>query len=233
MIKQSIFYHPCVRIVTSERQDGSMKKNRKFERNNLRQFLEKNHIESTLITMDQVHGNQVVVVSETDETIIPETDAIVTLRNDISLGVVTADCLPVFFYDPKNNVIAVVHAGYRGLFQEIFFNVMGVLSELGSRPQEVLVGIGPSIGVCCYSVDEKRADNFKKKFGSQYIVDSSGKQFLDLKALASDQLLGLGVHKEGIAILPLCTECQNDKYFSYRADTNETFGEMISVIEFV
>lgn len=225
----SIFSFPNIQIAISTKKDGTMKHKKKFVLKNVQTFLSKHAITDNLITMNQVHGNKVVRNAPVGST-VDAADAVISVTPNSSIGVVTADCLPVLLYDVKTHAIAAAHAGYRGIFSEILPHVIAALEKSGSKRKNIFVGIGPAIGTCCYRVDLARASDFSAKFGSKYVVRKGDGEYLDLKNIAYDQLVQAGVVTDHINIIPICTSCQNETYFSYRKDTDDTFGEFISVI---
>ncbi len=171
-----------------------------------------------LIYMEQTHNSNIVRIDDPLKNKIEKCDGIITNVKNIPLMVMVADCVPILFYDPKNHVVAVVHAGRNGTFLEIAKKMaLKMRDEYGSDLNELLVHIGISIGVCCYEVGEDLADIAIKSFGKEYVEVRDRKFYLDLKRLNQDQLLSIGVDKDNIEISPTCTSCDKN-YFSYRRD---------------
>ena len=132
----------------------------------------------------------------------------------------TADCIPLLIYHP-DGLVAVIHAGWRGLYSEI------IEKTLARLPKGVFAAAGPSIGPCCYEVDEDLAAQFEKKFGAEAVVRNPGaKPHLDLRAVAIRQLQYAKV--EDMEISHLCTFCHPDLFFSYRRDGSS--GRMMALI---
>ena len=186
-----------------------------------------------LILMEQTHSSVVNVVNrQSGGTQVPQVDGMVTSESRLFLGVNTADCVPLFFFDPIRNLIGVAHAGWRGTIGEIATKMVNTLCELGSKPKDILVAIGPHIGPCCYNVSEDRAKLFSQKYSidSRVVLYSALDWFIDLGQANRVQLLQEGVLPEHIDAPIVCTCCQNDIYFSYRKDTAKTFGEMLGII---
>ncbi|HSA84352.1 MAG TPA: peptidoglycan editing factor PgeF [Patescibacteria group bacterium] len=184
-----------------------------------------------LVRMNQVHNNVVhVVVDEEGGKVVPETDGLLTDQKQIFLGVITADCLPLFFYDPKKQIVAAVHAGWRGLYAEIIKEAVAKMREQGSNPKDILVGIGPSIRVCCYSVDEAFIEKFREKFGDveQFLQPRDGKVFFDLQKCAKEQLRIAGISENNIEDGDYCTFDHTDVYSCRRE--GKDFGEMMGII---
>lgn len=106
-------------------------------------------IGSNIVTMDQVHGDNIEIIESADQN-LSETDGMMTDKNDLTLAVLVADCVPLLFMDPVRRVVAVAHAGRRGTFAGIAKKMFCKISEHGSSVPDIQVVIGPSIGPCCY-----------------------------------------------------------------------------------
>jgi polyphenol oxidase len=135
------------------------------------------------------------------------------------LSVLTADCIPVLFYHP-DAVVAVTHAGWRGLVNGI---IPATLKVLPKNPVAVL---GPAIGRCCYEVSEELAKDFSERFGESIVDRTYEKPHLDLITLAIQQLQEGGVSEFEAA--HFCTFCHPDLFFSYRRDGSS--GRQMSFI---
>lgn len=189
---------------------------------------------SQLVRMDQVHSNTVYFVSEKDRgQKIESTDGVITDTTKVFLGVITGDCIPLLFYDPTAKLVAAVHAGWRGLYSEIIKVAVSDMIAKGSDPKDVLVGIGPSIRVCCYEVSEEFVENFREKFGDveKLIQRRNGKIFFNLQKVAKDQLASAGVLENNIEDAGYCTFDHEDVYSCRRE--GKDFGEMMGIIGLV
>lgn len=148
------------------------------------------------------------------------------------MGIFSADCVPIFFVDPKVRVVSAVHAGWRGTLGKIAKNAIQKMQEAGATAPNILTWIGPHIGMCCYSIDEVRAKRFIAAFGQDpkmaSVIENSW--HLDLGYANYRQLIESGIQSKNIDFALTCTSCQHDDFFSYRKDTKETFGEMMGVI---
>lgn len=194
-------------------------------------YLRKQGIEPRfLIAADLVHENKVAIVSAADGgTVIRKTDSLVTRDQDIFLSVMAADCLPVFFYDPKKEIVGIAHAGWRGLTKGVLPNMIETMKrEFESLASDILVGIGPGVGECHYDVKEEVAGQFADF--SSAVLHREGKIFLDLKKIASLQLQHTGVREKNIEIHTSCTYCKGETYFSYRRDRPEKVQAMMAII---
>ena len=184
-----------------------------------------------LITAQQVHSATVKVVTEQDagrgalekESRIPMCDALVTNRRGICLMVLSADCVPVLLYDPERQVIAAVHAGWRGTVTGIVRKTVAVMAErFACRSADLLAGIAPSIGPCCFEVGEEVARVFGEMFPADPEIVRQGKCMgkfqVDLWEANRRELLESGVRDEQIEIAGMCTVCRPEHFFSYRRD---------------
>ncbi len=151
---------------------------------------------------------------------IRDTDGLVTDERGIALIIFTADCIPLLFFDPKNGVIAASHAGWRGTAKNIGGKTVRMMSaHYGSRPEDIVVAIGPGIGKCCFEVDADTADNFDEKYR---IAKPNEKYNVDLWGANRDFIAAEGVKPENIYISEECTICKSDVYYSYRTHKEHT-----------
>lgn len=185
-----------------------------------------------LVIAEQQHDGHIALVGEKDrQQIIFGVDGMVTQEPNIFLVVHVADCPPLLFYDPRKKNLAVCHAGWRSTLKEIVKEVIGKMKNLGSRPEEIIVGIGPHIKVCCYAVPEERIIIFREKFGSdeKMVKTENSKFYLDLTYLNLKQLESVGVKEKNIEVAPYCTFC-GEEFFSYRRQGKENFSEMLGIL---
>ncbi|WP_457596325.1 peptidoglycan editing factor PgeF [Hydrogenimonas sp.] len=167
-----------------------------------------------IVWMEQVHGKGVRYVADAARDTLPACDALITDRPDIALAVMVADCMPVLMIDRSHHAVAAVHAGRNGLFLGILGETFKEMAtRFGTRGSDLEVVTGPSIGLCCYEVSEEIAVIARKNFGPRAAKGCH----LDLRAIATAQLLELGVAKERIDLSPTCTACSMAHY-SYRRD---------------
>ena len=126
-----------------------------------------------IVTPRQVHGDEVRLVRASDagmgasryDESVPACDALMTAESGLPLLLCFADCVPLLFFDPVRRVIAAAHAGWKGTVAEIGRKTVQRMGEaFGSRPQDILAGIGPSIGACCFEVGEEVAAAFHAAF---------------------------------------------------------------------
>lgn len=189
----------------------------------------------------------------------PEGDALLTDQAGILLSVRTADCLPLLLVDPNRRAVAAVHAGWRGALGRIIEKAVGEMRRVyGSEPSRLLAVLGPSIRACCYEVGKDVEEAFQGRFPNAdkffrkraghpasrretrslsflnmqppgHSADPKPSAYLDLVAVAEDQLRGAGLAPRHVAAVDLCTACHPDLFYSYRRDGNGT-GRMAAVI---
>lgn len=179
-------------------------------------FYDKNR----LIHMKQIHSNLVHTVEKSDSFDTPPTcDALITNKLNTPLMVMVADCAPILFYDDKQKVIAVAHAGRQGAFKNIIKNVLdSFVKNFNSTADDIHVAIGASIGECCYEVGQEIYEESKELALEYAIRKKENSYYLNLNKILLRQLLKSGIKEENIELSEECTCCKNDKYFSYRAD---------------
>jgi YfiH family protein len=183
----------------------------------------------------QVHGTRMIVTDKPRELDAPheKADIIITNQPGISLFMRFADCVPIFLYDPKENVIAIVHAGWQGTVKKITQNAVRCMEqEFNSKVKNILAGIGPSIGVDHYEVNQDVLVRFKNTYHDRFdeITKSNDKKtFLDLKEANIITLSELGVGS--IEVSEICTACDLKKWYSHRAENGKTgrFGALLSM----
>lgn len=179
-----------------------------------------------MVTAKQVHSDRVLVADRAGD--LGEGDALISNRPGLTLAIRTADCLPILIADPTKHAIAAVHAGWRGAADNIAAKTVAALTErFGSRPEDLLVAIGPGIGVCCFEVGPEVAARFVPFFPER--TDLDGKTRIDLAETIRRQLGRNGVTVGQIVTAALCTCCQPDTFHSYRRD-RDAAGRMISSV---
>jgi len=139
------------------------------------------------------------------------------------LCIITADCVPILLADPNTRIVAAVHAGWKGTLGGIVSHAVDEMKRLGANPKNSIAFLGPHIGACCYTVTEERAKQFPD---TSSFWESAW--HIDLGLANKKQLIDCGVTRIDAPIY--CTSCQTDRFFSYRKDTKETYGETIGVI---
>jgi len=191
-----------------------------------------------VVSVHQVHGDGILVVDSNVENQVAalkkkKYDAIVTDQPGVILAVRTADCLPVLVFDPRQRVIAAVHAGWRGAVRDVVpKTVRCMVDRFSCRPQEAVIGIGPSIRSCCYEVGEMVLAPLAARYPYWREVAKESveeKAMLNLQELIRRQLLELDIPPDQIEIAQACTACDPERFFSYRREGKKV-GSMWSGI---
>ena len=179
-----------------------------------------------MVFSDQAHGTEIRNVTESDcgkgilkKSDIIGVDGLMTNVPGVVLVTFFADCVPLFFYDKVKNAIALSHAGWRGTLMEIGkITINKMKEEFGSRPSDILVGIGPSICKKCFETGEEVTDMFLEKFSfaREFITTGSSKGHIDLWGMNKQILIDSGVPAQNIELPDLCTMCNTDLFYSHR-----------------
>lgn len=217
----------------STRDFGSMKDQGKINYANINAFLKTlNADPARFILSEQVHGNNCVAINDIpSEKVIKDADSLIATRKNIFIGVLTADCLPILFYDSEKNIVGVAHGGYKGLNKRIINEIIEEFIALGSNVHNIWVGIGPGIGSCCYNVPQDRIDLFQKilPLDNSWYRKEKDQFFLDLKRIALLQLKEEGIRAEHIEVSDICAAHQLNNFFSYREEGDKA-GRFLSII---
>jgi YfiH family protein len=180
--------------------------------------------ESKVVYQQQVHSSNFSFVNKAG--IVKENDSLITTEKNLYLVVTIADCIPILFYDKVNQIVGVIHSGWRGTHLAIVYKTIDyAINELNLNRNNSYFYFGPSICSKCFEVDEDVATKFEPKF-----VKRKDKKFtVDLQQINLNYLLDLGIKKENIQISNLCTFEQQNLFHSYRRD-KEKSGRMFGVI---
>ncbi|WP_054941741.1 peptidoglycan editing factor PgeF [Paenibacillus ihuae] len=201
---------------------------------------------------EQTHGKHIALVTEADRgrgsrtraSAFQSTDGLLTNVPGVLLTSFYADCVPLYFYDPVERVAGLAHAGWKGTVAEIAGAMVSKMAEAyGSKPQHILAAIGPSIGECCYEVDDyvikhvlqleetlahTASSGTEQDLYTKSLSDDS-KSMLNLKELNQRIMIKAGILPTHIECTTWCTSCNTDLFFSYRKEQGIT-GRMTSWI---
>jgi len=194
----------------------------------------------SLVLTNQVHGTKVCRVYESDmgkgllrESDLKGTDGFITTAPGVTMVTFHADCAPVFLFEPSAKAAALLHSGWKGTLADIVTKAMDEMKKIpGFDAGRVEAVIGPSIGFCCFEVDEDVYRQFRGKYdnGSFYSHISGTKWKIDLKAIIRARLAEAGVDIRNIHDCGICTKCCKDLFFSYRGDRGRT-GSMAAFMQ--
>ena len=209
-----------------------------------------------LVTLRQVHSDTIRFVEAPSKSQLVG-DGLLTSTPGLLLAIQTADCLPIILVDPKHRAIGVFHAGWRGTLKRMVEKGVGEMRRrFGTRPADLRAAIGPGVHGCCYQVGNEVREQFESQFAyaaklfreveerdpvrDKYPMlfltarppghsELPKKIFLDLVEANRQQLLAAGVPAKSIEASPLCTSCNTDLLFSYRAEKGQT-GRMMGAV---
>lgn len=206
-----------------------------------------------VVLQDQNHTTNIKIITKQDcgkgifaaKTNIKNNDGMIAKESNIFLGVLSADCVPVLFYDPKKKICGAAHCGWKGILNLLVQKMIKKsVQNFGAVSKEIICYLGPSIGKCCYEVsraDDSRTEKFVKKFGKKVIKRKKVKiyphtttsfgvgVYLDLKVALLYQLKKCGIKKENIEVSKICTCCSKYNLPSYHRD-GKLRQELLTVI---
>ncbi|OGW81253.1 MAG: hypothetical protein A3G33_06665 [Omnitrophica bacterium RIFCSPLOWO2_12_FULL_44_17] len=189
-----------------------------------------------LVCLEQVHGSNIIRVGESEagrgardpESALPHSDAVITNQSGIVLSVRTADCAPVFFLDKKRRAIGMAHIGWRGAAAKLSAKMIQAFRvQFLSKPEDLLIAIGPMIRSCCYEVGDEFLPEFKT-----FVKRRKKKLYFDLTRQIVDNLISEGIAETQVVDCRICTVCENKKFSSYRKEGAQ-FRTMMSVMSLI
>lgn len=187
------------------------------------------------IVANQTHSDHITLITDNStkgwediQDAIEDCDALITNQPQVILTILTADCVPVLLFDPVQNVVAAVHAGWKGTKEQIVRKTVEKMGlSFGCQPKDILAGIAPSIGSCCYEVGKDVAQHFFDYPKS--MTKNVDKYMLDLPYINKEQLRQAGVSESHIEMSNTCTACEVSRFFSYRKEEGCS-GRFMSMI---
>ena len=206
-------------------------------------FIRKNHdlvskyyclSKKKLVTLHQTHSSRVLTLNSVNKKKRYEYDGVVTNKKNIILGILTADCAPILFYDPIEKVIGACHAGWKGSFDNIIENTISSMISLGSKAKYLKCAIGPCIGQDSYIVGFEFYARFLEKnlLNKKYFIqEKSTKYKFNLHGFIANKVQNLGICD--ISSINLDTYANEELCFSYRRSIHKKendYGRMISTI---
>jgi len=182
----------------------------------------------------QIHSAQAIFVDEalpTSASREMEADAITTAVQDVAVGVLTADCVPILIGHRDGQVVSAVHAGWRGMLGGVIASAVETMQNRGFDARDLIAFVGPAIGPCCFEVGKEVVAKFQQVFEKtpSVICENSGRTTLDLPAAAGASLANAGLKSDAIHLARRCTACERESFFSYRRDQGKT-GRQLSAI---
>jgi polyphenol oxidase len=182
----------------------------------------------------QVHSPDVVAIDRPFEGERPKADAIVTNTPGLAIGVVTADCGPILFFDDRAGVIGAAHAGWKGALGGVLENTVIAMERLGAKRNYIKAVLGPSISQANYEVGPEFVETFVNAGtgNGRWFEPSTkpGHSMFDLWGYTIDRLEKAGVEA---TCINLCTYADEERFFSYRRTTHRKepdYGRQLSAI---
>lgn len=161
-------------------------------------------------------------------------DGLITSEPNIPLTMTYADCVPIFFLDPVNKIIAIAHSGWRGTVKKIGEKMINVMiKNYNCNLKDILIGIGPSIGACCFKTDKDVYNDFLTMDclpNDKWFTITNNKYYIDMWKIIKNMFIKIGILESNITVTDLCTKCHNDIFFSHRA-TNGQRGSLAGIIQ--
>ena len=189
-----------------------------------------------LLLMHQTHSNKVIIVHNKNQNLKKiNSDALITKIKGISLGVVTADCVPIILYDIKNQIIGCIHAGWKGASSGIIENTVKKFKKLDTK-NKIFASVGPCIGKKSYEVDVdfyKKFISKSKKNAKYFLKKNKNKKLFNLRKYVNDKLVKLNVKVDHVNH---DTFKEKSSFFSYRRSQKlqeKDYGRCISVISLI
>ncbi len=186
-----------------------------------------------IVTGKQVHNTDIVFVRKKDKgRRFPRTDGLITNQRNVPLGLLTADCLPLFFFIKRERVIGALHCGWKGIVRGIINNALKLLLKQTSfDPSEIFFFIGPHICKDCYQVKKspivEKIGGFRLSNISKIIIKKKNRYYIDLAEFIIQQLEIYGIERHHIDVCPICTK-EDNRFFSFRE--NRTSDRFLSLI---
>ncbi len=190
---------------------------------------------NNLVLMHQTHSNKVEIIKKNKSKKRIFSDALITSNKRIALGVLTADCVPILIYDDKNEIVACIHAGWKGALSNIIKKTIHKIKKI-SKKNKIYASVGPCIGKASYEVEKDFYEKFifkSKKNKIYFSIKNKTKKLFNLRKFVSDKLKELNISVDHVN---RDTFREKNNFFSYRRssiDKHPDYGRCISVIRLV
>ena len=200
--------------------------------NNIKIVSKKIGFKKNLVLLNQIHSNKVYFLNKLPRNKLVG-DGLITSSKGLAIGILTADCAPIIFFDPKRNIIGAVHVGWKGAYKKISNKMISCFKKKGSKVNDLYAVIGPCISQNSYEVKE----DFKKKFLDQSLINKrqfkqkKNKIYFDLRGYIFQQLKNIGI--KNIEIIKKDTFYSKNNFFSARRclkNKINDYGRNISII---
>jgi len=195
------------------------------------QFL--NTSSKNIVALNQIHSSLVQVQKVTPFEPNLKADGLITNQKNTFLLLKTADCIPMFAYDPKHHAVSLTHVGWRGAVQKIFLHsLLKMQHHYGTKAKDLLVVLGPSICSNCFSSAQKPLQSDLPEWQS-FITQKNSQWHLDIPGFVKASLIDVGIKKNNIETSPLCVAESKDFFSHQRSlNTKEPEGRFASILGF-
>jgi len=201
-----------------------------FTSNSLENIKDKYHLEKCC-ELNQIHSDIVILVDKYCQSNL-SADAMITKEKNLPLLIKTADCIPILLYDQENEVIALIHSGWKGTLNNITNKTIAKMIDIyNTNPNNITVYIYPSIRKCHFEVENDVYTLFKNKIKNinKYTTRKGNKYYIDLQQIVINSLHELGINN--IYDSNTCTYCHHDKFYSYRYNHTDKRNYLIAMIK--
>jgi len=185
-----------------------------------------------LVILNQIHSDKFFTLKKPSKK-KKNADGVITKKKKLALCILTADCAPLLMYDPKKEIIAAAHLGWRGAYKKIAIKILKKLLKLGSKKENIIVAIGPCISQNNYEVKKDFKNRFinQSKLNSIFFKKKNNKIYFSLKDYIFTQISKFGI--KNIDKVSKDTFNKNNKFFSARRSLklkHDDYGRNISII---
>lgn len=206
-------------ITTANSEFGIHPKLENYDKNI--KFIKEKFNLNDIFVVSQIHSD---IVIECDENFTSgiEGDGLIIKEMNRGIGVFTADCVPIFLFDSKKNIVSVLHSGWRGTYNEIVIKAINIfVKKYHSDVNDIVIYIGPHIKVCCYEVGEELKYKFSNHHRFQKNNNIFNKNNLNLLECIKTSVLDCNIPIDNLNVIDYCVHCSKDvKFYSYRNEPN-------------
>ncbi len=199
---------------TVDRDDGFIY-NSKFDTKLASFFNQRQFDNFKIITAEQVHKDDIAIISNPlDDEEVLGVDGLITGQKNVLLIIKHADCTPIFIYDKKQNVIALIHSGWRGSYLNIGIKAVDILiNNYHAKKENIYIYLGVGINSCCYKFD-KKPDQADDPNWQKFILYKNNKWSIDIHGYLINSFLQYGINLDNISKNKNCT-CCDKRYYSW------------------
>jgi len=178
----------------------------------------------------QEHGIHHIICHGAGHLHKTSADILISQSPNCPIAIRTADCLPILLADPIEKIVAAVHAGWRGTAKRVVIHAVMLMQQHGASLKNIHASFGPSIGPCCFEVQEDVEKHLSNShLHASNVMQKRGKTYADLASINLLQLQEAGICSKQIELNHACTACHPERFYSYRRDHGKT-GRHLAVV---